>query len=82
MLPNSKKRKLGSKTSDCMFIGYVEHNAAYRFLILKSDMLDCNTIVETKNGEFLNMYFFWNKQVFPIHHLLKILLEMFLKMKN
>lgn len=52
MLPNSKKRKIGSKSSDCMFIGYAEHSAAYRFLVLKSDVLDNNTIVETKNAEF------------------------------
>ena len=52
MLPDPKKRKIGTKTSDCMFIGYAEHSAAYRFLVLKSDVLDCNTIVETKNAEF------------------------------
>ena len=52
MLPDPKKRKIGSKTSDCMFIGYAEHNAAYRFLVLKSDMIECDTIMETKNAEF------------------------------
>jgi len=31
MLPGPKKRKIGSKTSDCMFLGYAEHSAAYRF---------------------------------------------------
>ena len=32
MLPNLKKkrRKIGSKTSDCMFIGYASNSAAYR----------------------------------------------------
>jgi hypothetical protein len=57
MLLDPKKRKLGSKTSDCMFIGYAKNSAAYRFLVLKSDVLDCNTIVETKNAEFFeNVY--------------------------
>src|ERR1044072_4190668 len=28
MLPDPKKRKIGSKTSDCMFIGYAYHSAA------------------------------------------------------
>ena len=46
MLLDTKKRKIGSKTSDCMFIGYAEHSAAYRFLVLKSDVLDCNSIIE------------------------------------
>jgi len=35
-----------------MLIGYAEHSAAYRFFVLKSDVLDCNTIIETKNAEF------------------------------
>lgn len=32
---------MGSKISDCMFIGY-EHNTTCRFLILNSDVLDYN----------------------------------------
>ena len=39
MLPDLKKRKIGSKTYDCMFIGYVNNNASYKFLVLKSDVL-------------------------------------------
>jgi hypothetical protein len=35
-----------------MFIGYVENNVAYKFLVLKSDVLDCNTVIKTKNIEF------------------------------
>ena len=57
LLPEPKKRKLGSKTSDCMFIGYAEHSVAYRFLVLRSDVLDCNTIIETKNAEFFEHIF-------------------------
>ena len=52
MLPNTKKGKIGSKTSDCLFIGYAYHSDAYRFLVLRSDVLDCNTIIEIKNVEF------------------------------
>ncbi|OMO54671.1 Integrase, catalytic core [Corchorus capsularis] len=59
LLPDIKKRKVGSKTSDCLFIGYAEHSAAYRFLVLKSDAIECNTIVETKNAEFF-------EQIFPL----------------
>ena len=39
MLPDLKKRKIGSKISDCMFIGYVNNSASYKFLVLKSDVL-------------------------------------------
>ena len=52
MLLDPKKRKIGSKTSDCLFLGYAEHSAAYRFLVLNSDIIERNTIVETKNVEF------------------------------
>ena len=53
MLPDPKKRKIGSKTSDCMFIRYFSNSAAYRFIVLKSDVLECNAIIETKNVEFV-----------------------------
>ena len=26
----------------CMFIGYASNSAAYRFLVLKSDVLECS----------------------------------------
>ena len=57
MLPNHKKRKIGSKTSDCMFLGYAEDNVAYKFFVLNSDIIERNTIVETKNVEFFNTSF-------------------------
>ena len=41
MLPDPKKRKIGSKTSDCLFIGYAEHSVA--FLVLKKDMMSVTT---------------------------------------
>ena len=56
-----KKRKLGPKTVDCMFIGYAHNSAAYRFLVLKNNcnLFDVNTIIESKNA-----YFFEN--IFPM----------------
>ena len=30
---------------------------AYRFLVLKNDVLECNTIIETKNAEFFEHIF-------------------------
>ena len=32
---------------------------AYRFLVLKSDVLECNTIIETKNAKYF-------EQIFPL----------------
>ena len=42
-----------------MFIGYVENNAAYRFLVTKSEnsLVDVNTIIETKNASFFENIF-------------------------
>jgi hypothetical protein len=37
---NQKKIKISSKTFDCIFIGYAENSVAFRFLVLKSDVLD------------------------------------------
>ena len=57
MLPKPEKRKIGSKTYDCMFIGYASNSAAYRFLVLKSDNLEYNSIIETKNVDFFEYIF-------------------------
>ena len=63
MLPDLKKRKIGSKTSDCMFIGYTSNSAAYRFLVLKSDVLESNTFIETKNAEFFEQILPLSEQI-------------------
>ena len=60
ILLDPKKRKIESKTSDCMFIEYASNSVAFRFLILKSGVLECNTIIETKNAEFL-------EHIFPLY---------------
>jgi len=35
----------------------LEHSVAYRFLVFKSDVIEHNTIVETKNVEFFEHIF-------------------------
>ena len=50
LLPDPKRKKIGSKTADCMFIGYAQQSPAYRFLVLKSEILEHNTIIETKDA--------------------------------
>jgi hypothetical protein len=52
MLPEPKKRKLGSRTCDCAFIGYACNNSCCRFLIIMSDVLYYNTIIESENTIF------------------------------
>ena len=63
ILPDPKKREIGSKTSDCMFIGYASNSETYRFLVLKSDVLESNTIIETKNAEFFEHIFPLSEQI-------------------
>jgi hypothetical protein len=53
-VPINKKRKLGPKTVDCVFLGYVIHSVGYRFLIINSkvpDMVEA-TIMESRDATF------------------------------
>ena len=61
ILPKPKKIKLGPKTFDATFIGYVDNNAAYRFLVIKSEngLVELNSIIETKNADFFENIFPW-----------------------
>ncbi|KAL0307263.1 UNVERIFIED_CONTAM: Retrovirus-related Pol polyprotein from transposon TNT 1-94 [Sesamum radiatum] len=56
-----KRKKLGPKTVDAVFLGYVETSYALRFLVIKSEIpgIEVNTIVEFHDGVFL-------EDVFPI----------------
>jgi len=55
----NKKRKLGPKTVDCVFLGYAIHNVGYRFLIINSRVHDMlvGTIMESRDATFFNMNF-------------------------
>jgi hypothetical protein len=48
-VPINKKHKLGSKTVDCIFLGYAHHSIAYRFLVVKSKVPDMhvNSLLES-----------------------------------
>jgi hypothetical protein len=37
-VPINRKRKLGPKTVDCIFLEYVHHSIVYRFLVIKSEI--------------------------------------------
>jgi hypothetical protein len=58
-VPISKKRKLGPKTVDCVFLGYDHYSIAYRFLVVKSKVPDMHvdTIFESCDATFfLNIF--------------------------
>src|SRR3954466_2112053 len=53
-VPIPKKRKLGPKTVDCVFLGYAFHSIGYRFFIVKSEVSDMHvgTIMQSNNATF------------------------------
>ena len=53
-VPINKKRKLGPKTVDCIFLGYAIHSVGYIFLIINSKVPDMyeGTIMESRDATF------------------------------
>jgi hypothetical protein len=53
-VPINKKRKLGPKNVDCVFLGYAFYNIGYRFLIINSGVPDMlvGTIMEPRDATF------------------------------
>jgi hypothetical protein len=58
-VPSTKKRKLGPKTVDCVFLGYAHNSIAYRFLVVKSEVSDMHvyTIFESRDATFFENIF-------------------------
>jgi hypothetical protein len=58
-VPLNKKCKLGPKTMDCVFLGYVHHSIAYRFLVIKSEVPDVHvdTFLESRDATFFEHIF-------------------------
>ncbi|KAK4387640.1 Retrovirus-related Pol polyprotein from transposon TNT 1-94 [Sesamum angolense] len=54
LVPEHKRKKLGPKTVDAVFLGYVETSYALRFLVIKSEIpgIEVNTIVEFRDAVF------------------------------
>jgi hypothetical protein len=63
-VPINKKRKLRSKTVDCIFLGYAHHSIAYRFLVVKSEVsnMHVNSLFESRDAIFF-------KNIFPMKDL-------------
>ena len=58
-VPIPKKRKLGPKTVDCVFLGYAFHSIGYRFFLVKSEVPDMHvgTIMESNDATFFEDIF-------------------------
>ncbi|KAL0447375.1 UNVERIFIED_CONTAM: Retrovirus-related Pol polyprotein from transposon RE2 [Sesamum latifolium] len=52
-LPEPKKKSLGERGIDCIFIGYAEHSKAYRFYVIApNDFISVNTMLESRDAIF------------------------------
>ncbi|GKE83642.1 zinc finger, CCHC-type containing protein [Tanacetum coccineum] len=52
-LPDPKRKTLGEKGIDYIFVGYAEHSKAYRFYVIEpNDSISINTIIESRDEIF------------------------------
>ena len=53
-VPINKRRKLGPKTIDCVFLGYAIYSVGYRFLIINFSVpeMAVDTIMESRDATF------------------------------
>ena len=72
MLPEPKRRKLGFRTCDCVFISYACNSTCYIFLVIKSDLLESYTIIESKNAIFFEHVFPLKNKEKELHDSLEI----------
>jgi len=58
-VPINKKRKLGPKNVDCVFLGYTINSVGYRFLVVKSRVPDMRFggIFESRDATFFENEF-------------------------
>ncbi|GJS15881.1 zinc finger, CCHC-type containing protein [Tanacetum coccineum] len=52
-LTDPKRKTLGEKGIDCIFVGYAEHSKAYRFYVIEpNDSVSINSIIESRDAIF------------------------------
>ncbi|GKD98289.1 retrovirus-related pol polyprotein from transposon TNT 1-94, partial [Tanacetum coccineum] len=52
-LPDPKRKTLGEKGIDCIFVGYAKHSKAYRFYVIEpNDSVSINSIIESRDAIF------------------------------
>ena len=74
MLPEPKRRKLVSRTCDCVYIGYAYNSKSYRFLVIKRYILELYIIIKSENSIFF-------EHVFPLKNMENLLHE-FIEISN
>ncbi|GKC06511.1 zinc finger, CCHC-type containing protein [Tanacetum coccineum] len=52
-LPDPKRKSLGEKGIDCIFVGYAENSKAYRFYVIEpNNSVSINSIIESRDAIF------------------------------
>nr|GEV14304.1 zinc finger, CCHC-type [Tanacetum cinerariifolium] len=52
-LPDSKRKTLGEKGIDCIFVEYAEHSKAFRFYVIEpNESVSINSIIESRDAIF------------------------------
>jgi len=52
-IPEPKRKKLGERGVECIFIGYTQHSKAYRFMVIEpNDYVLVNSVIESRNAIF------------------------------
>ncbi|GKF28744.1 hypothetical protein Tco_0095086 [Tanacetum coccineum] len=52
-LPDPKRKTLGEKGIDCIFVGYAKHSKAYMFYVIEpNDSISINSIIESRDAIF------------------------------
>ncbi|GJT18188.1 zinc finger, CCHC-type containing protein [Tanacetum coccineum] len=58
-LPDPKRKSLGEKGIDCIFVEYAEHSKAYRFYVIEpNDSVSINSIIESRDAIFDENHFY------------------------
>ena len=57
---------------NCVFIGYACNSTFYKFLVIKSDILESNTIIESENVIFFEHVFHLKNKEKVLHDSIEI----------
>ena len=59
VIPEPKRKKIGPKTVDAIFLGYAHHSSSYRFLVTNSEISEIpnNTVIESRDATFFENIF-------------------------
>ena len=65
-VPKSKRKQLGEREIECIFIVYALHSKAYRFMVIEpNDFISVNTIIESRDALFdqLDFHLFLDREM-------------------